>query len=933
MDVYVADAKRVWVRAKLKGRYAAGERVEALIDGRPKEVELPAEEMVVDDLLDVEDLCELGHVHEASVLETVERRFKASKPYTMAGDVVLAVNPYKWLDKLYTRDTRRAYEVGKPKDAHVYAISALAARGAARGEDQSVLVSGESGAGKTESVKLVLAHLADVAAHGSSTKTIVERVLRAGPLLESFGNAATSRNGNSSRFAKFLRVEFKKNTMEMAGSWCETALLEKTRVVSRATNERAFHVFYELLALRGDYASLYAESQFELLASDRAHVSAEKARGHNDSAGAKSMLSSLQDVCGLKEDDAAGKFLSCVAAVVALGRVSFREEDDDASSSKEADGGDPAAAISDEAALKDAATLIGCDSEGLKRGLLARDVRGHEVLLRVEAASSARDALAKALYSKIFDKVVDLSNEATAADATRKNEKQPPRGGGGAVIVGMLDLFGFEFYAASNHGFADKSRTNGLPQMLINLANERLQQRFVADVLAKAQQELVAEGVPWTKVEYDDNAEVLRLLEGRAGLVDILNEECIRGASGTDANFVDKLLAFHKTHAALSTPKIPVISKKNPSPCLFRRPLRRQRPLRLRRELGRRQQGCPPGSSGRRLAERVGFFFSSEYDSHDDAGAAVRLVVFPTTKKDEGSHHLKKTRRRRAVDARDGGVEISVPAPRPDARRRGDAVPVRPVRASERRGEARGNPELLRPHRRRRTAPVLRRPLRPARLESGLPRQKGRPALRRALRHLRPQVKALGAPGEVPGTRVLLRGPSRRVVAGRRRPRRDFGGPVGRRYLPGPRGRRRVRAVAPGFAKDRQGRRRSPTEDELEEEQQGSSFDFDVGGRRDAGLYRKDESIFKGRRLGRAGKDPCERVLRFGGEDPGHGAKGEGTGALRPRFSGRALSAVRRAAEAGVLQVRRAPEEVGSLYRFPGPRPRRPVPRNRRVQD
>lgn len=148
LDVYVeVPDERVWAKAKVK-TFEPGATVEAVIDGRKQKVKLPMEEMVQDDNVKrVEDLCELGHVHEASVLEAVEARFRGSKPYTMAGDVVLAVNPYKWLNNLYTRDIRKKYEVGKPKDAHVYAISAAAARGAARGDDQSILVSGESGAG------------------------------------------------------------------------------------------------------------------------------------------------------------------------------------------------------------------------------------------------------------------------------------------------------------------------------------------------------------------------------------------------------------------------------------------------------------------------------------------------------------------------------------------------------------------------------------------------------------------------------------------------------------------------------------------------------------------------------------------------------------------------------------------------------------------
>ena len=256
MKIYVEDTvgSKVWARCTVPNppeRYVGGLVVDGVVEGRPMKVTLPPEEMVqeeVVELRDVEDLCDLGHVHEATILEAIERRCAAGRPYVAAGDVVLAVNPFKWLP-LYTEDLRALHSDAPSSDetrraAHVYSVSGAAARGAARGEDQSILVSGESGAGKTETVKLMLAHLADIAQHGSATKTIVAQVLRAGPLLESFGNAATLRNGNSSRFAKFLRVEFDRDTMAIESSWCETALLEKTRVVERASGERTYHVFY-----------------------------------------------------------------------------------------------------------------------------------------------------------------------------------------------------------------------------------------------------------------------------------------------------------------------------------------------------------------------------------------------------------------------------------------------------------------------------------------------------------------------------------------------------------------------------------------------------------------------------------------------------------------------------------------------------------------
>ena len=547
MNIYVEDTvgSKVWARCTVPNppeRYVGGLVVDGVVEGRPMKVTLPPEEMVqeeVVELRDVEDLCDLGHVHEATILEAIERRCAAGRPYVAAGDVVLAVNPFKWLP-LYTEDLRALHSDAPSSDetrraAHVYSVSGAAARGAARGEDQSILVSGESGAGKTETVKLMLAHLADIAQHGSATKTIVAQVLRAGPLLESFGNAATLRNGNSSRFAKFLRVEFDRDTMAIESSWCETALLEKTRVVERASGERTYHVFYEHLRKReADAGRLDTVPSY---LSEHPHAvadaSAAHARGKDDLSSHGGMVDGLRAVCGLDDGEVAG-LLHCVDAVLALGDVRF---DTVVISTVDDDG----CKVANPPALTGAAAALGCDRKLLERGLTLREIRSATVALSAESAADARDALAKELYSRVFDKVVALSNAATRR---AEGDARPP-----GVVIGMLDLFGFEFYGAA-------WSANGFEQLLINLANERLQQRFVADVLARAQRELLAEGVPWTKVDFDDNAEVLRLIEARAGLVDILNEECVRGNSGNDSNFVDKLLNFHKGHACLATPKI-----------------------------------------------------------------------------------------------------------------------------------------------------------------------------------------------------------------------------------------------------------------------------------------------------------------------------------------------------------------------------------------
>lgn len=242
------------------------------------------------------------------------------------------------------------------------------------------------------------------------------------------------------------------------------------------------------------------------------------------------MVESLGSVCRLDEA-AVEALLLCVDAVLSLGEVAFTTVAHATA--------DDACRVKDSKTLDAAAAALGCDRALLESGFTQRTIGTSTTALSAEQAGDARDALAKELYSRLFDRVVELSNATTRHDTSTKH----------GVVIGMLDLFGFEFYGAAGS-------TNGFEQLLINFANERLQQRFVADVLARAQRELLAEGVPWTRVDYDDNAEVLRLIESRGGLLDILNEECVRGNSGNDVNFVAKLLTNHKDHGCLSTPKI-----------------------------------------------------------------------------------------------------------------------------------------------------------------------------------------------------------------------------------------------------------------------------------------------------------------------------------------------------------------------------------------
>ena len=406
----------------------------------------------------VEDLVALDRLHEASVLWCLRERFFRGKPYTRTGDdIVVAVNPFKWLPQLYDAETREKY-AEKQEEAHAYAISNRAFRGVLDGRDQSILVSGESGAGKTETVKILLRHLC------GDESDVASRVLDAAPLLESFGNAKTIRNDNSSRFGKFTRLRYDGHG-RLLGSDCETYLLEKSRVVAQAPGERTYHCAYGVPDL--DVAALHY-----VTASQRGVI-----EGLTDEARHTQAWASLEK-CGVsvKDRDA---LVAMLKAVFLLG-----------------DGTD------------EAASLLGISATDLATALKERTVvvrRETTIVQRTPAErTAARDALAKELYARCFDWVVSLTNEATRTDSWEAS-------------CGLLDIFGFESFPV-----------NRFEQLCINYANERLQEKFCRDLFRSVQQEYEEEGVPWAPIDFPDAQAALKLIEGPMGVVDVLDEECAR---------------------------------------------------------------------------------------------------------------------------------------------------------------------------------------------------------------------------------------------------------------------------------------------------------------------------------------------------------------------------------------------------------------------
>lgn len=429
-------------------------------------------------------------------------------------------------------------------EPHVYETSSLAYRGLCmEGEDQSILVSGESGAGKTETVKILLTDIASVQ-RGSHTlndtsaykSPIVQRVLDSNPLLEAFGNAKTVRNDNSSRFGKYIQLQFDCEdpvqaayrgkalpSCVLAGSKCEVYLLEKSRVVQHEDAERTYHIFYQLLAAPETTKVGIWEGLSQTDCESFAYVGytdTDTIEGQTDGERFEQTISSLALVGVV--DDRLQTLMRAICIVLQLGNLVFIADPSEESRSV-IDSADEFTAL---------AELMGISGELLSAALTVRTVKARNEVFKVPlssvAAKDSCDAFAKEIYAKAFLWLVRTINDATCAE---KNYDGFCCSFG---VIGLLDIFGFESFT-----------TNRFEQLCINYANEKLQQKFTQDVFRSVQTEYEFEGIELGEITYDDNVDVLDLVEGRMGLIAFLNEECVR-PGGSDKGFVAKAAAMNK---------------------------------------------------------------------------------------------------------------------------------------------------------------------------------------------------------------------------------------------------------------------------------------------------------------------------------------------------------------------------------------------------
>ncbi|PHH80763.1 hypothetical protein CDD80_7300 [Ophiocordyceps camponoti-rufipedis] len=431
----------------------------------------------------VSDLTLLSKVSNEAINENLKKRFEGAEIYTYIGHVLVSVNPFRDLG-IYTEQVLDSYK-GKNRlemPPHVFAIAESAYYNMkAYKDNQCVIISGESGAGKTEAAKRIMQYIASVSGEQSGDiKKIKEMVLATNPLLESFGNAKTLRNNNSSRFGKYLQIHFN-STGEPVGADITNYLLEKTRVVGQITNERNFHIFYQFTkGAPKQYQELYGIQRPETYV----YTSRSKCfdvDGIDDVAEFQDTLKSMNTI-GLSQSEQ-DEIFRMLAAVLWIGNIQFQEDDNGY------------AAVADQSVVEFVAYLLEVSPQQVINAITIRILtpRNGEVIEspgNPAQASATRDALAKAVYNNLFDWIVERINKSLKSRQATTN------------TIGILDIYGFEIF--------DK---NSFEQLCINYVNEKLQQIFIQLTLKTEQEEYANEKIKWTPIKYFDNKVVCDLIE------------------------------------------------------------------------------------------------------------------------------------------------------------------------------------------------------------------------------------------------------------------------------------------------------------------------------------------------------------------------------------------------------------------------------------
>ncbi|CAF3451696.1 unnamed protein product [Rotaria socialis] len=467
-----------------------------------------------------DDMANLTYLNDASVLANLRDRYSRWLIYTYSGLFCVAINPYKRLP-IYTMKVVLMYRGKKRTEVppHLYAISDNAYSNMLRErENQSMLITGESGAGKTENTKKVIQYFALVAAasakkdEGKKTMTLEDQIVSANPVLEAYGNAKTTRNNNSSRFGKFIRIHFG-SSGKIAGADIEVYLLEKARVIFQQPAERNYHIFYQMCS--SAFPDIHKECLITTDPGKYHYVAQGMLTIDNvDDAEEMRITDEAFDILGFTKEEKMNMY-KCTAAIMHFGNSQWKQRPREEQA--EAEGTEDCEKV---------AHLLGVEAAELIKGLLKPRIKvGNEYVNKgqnKDQVINSIGALSKSIYSRMFNWLVERVN--TTLDVKAKRQ----------YFIGVLDIAGFEIFDF-----------NGFEQLCINYTNERLQQFFNHHMFVLEQEEYKKEGIQWEFIDFGmDLQACIDLIEKPMGILSILEEECIV-PKATDKTFVEKLYNNH----------------------------------------------------------------------------------------------------------------------------------------------------------------------------------------------------------------------------------------------------------------------------------------------------------------------------------------------------------------------------------------------------
>lgn len=523
IDYYIRKQLRVWCRIQ-NGQWELG-KIQSAVGGKASVTLLGGTVMTVStlellpantEILDgVDNLVGLGYFNEPSVLCNLQYRYQRDVIYTMAGPILLAINPFKDVS-ISGSDVIMAYREKILDSPHVYGVADAAFSDMMRdGLSQSIIIRGESGTGKSVTANLALEYLVEA---GGMDSKIAYKILQTGCVMEAFGNAKTPRNKNSSRFGKLIDIHYNSKGI-ITGAYIHTLLLEKSRISQLWRSERSYHVFYQMCA----GASLDMKEKLNLrMASEYKFLNQSgclKIHDVDDAQNFKKLMEAL-DAFQISHENQERVF-KLLAAILWLGNISFEVIDHE----------NHVTVVIDEAS-RSAARLMGCT---VKELTVALSTNNNQTLI-LEQAIDTRDAIAKFVYTSLFSWLVEAINTSLEGDKDLTGRS-----------ISILDTYGFESFSK-----------NSFEQLLINYADERLHQHFIRHLLKLEQEEYELEGIDWKKVEYVDNQGCLDIFEKKTvGLLSVLDN----ASNASDLTFANKIkqhlsstLCFNDEKGALRVP-------------------------------------------------------------------------------------------------------------------------------------------------------------------------------------------------------------------------------------------------------------------------------------------------------------------------------------------------------------------------------------------